>query len=109
MSFNFYTPKSPPTGGNAKKIWDALLAAGFKVQDLHYNPNCWQRPGTSTQGWGTWAFSEDRLGMSGFWCGIHEGRVYISQMSAPFAVTWLGKDTEVAKERLGQEENQDTN
>lgn len=83
---NFYTPDNPPKSGNAKRIWSALIQAGFKVRQLHYNSNCWGRG--KDMGWGTWAFDED-VGDSGHWCGISQGQVYVQKMGAPYQVVWL--------------------
>jgi hypothetical protein len=84
---NIYTPDNIPARGKAKKIWDALIQNGFKVRRLHYNANCWGRG--RELGWGTWTFSEDDLDLSGSWCGIHEGKVYVMMMEAPYSVAWI--------------------
>jgi hypothetical protein len=50
---NLYSDQNPPTGGNGKRIFYALKKSGYRVADLHYNPNCFGNEG----GWGMWAGS----------------------------------------------------
>ena len=93
---NFYTPERPPKSGNAKKIWKALHDKGFKVKQLHYNPNCWGRG--SVMGYGTWAFEEqDRGSHPGYWCGITVYGVYVKTMAAPYTTIYISEGTEKEK------------
>lgn len=87
---NTYTPENPPKRGTARRLWNALCSAGFHIEELHYNPNCW---GHRSDGWGTWAFSgyssKVNIDKEGALCGIHEGRAYIQGLSAPYSVVFL--------------------
>lgn len=89
MRFKSYSDENPPRRGNAKKIYQAMKAQGFKVWDLHYNPNCWGRG--AILGWGTWAChvsdGEESLEC---WCGWDDERgAYLQGSGAPFACFWL--------------------
>lgn len=83
---NRYTPQNPPRRGNARKIWNAITAAGFTIAELHYNPNLWGRAGE--RGWGTWgvSFPRDQVG---YWCGIDSRGVYMEGLTAPYNRTYI--------------------
>lgn len=77
-----YTPDNPPKRGNGRRIWNALVAAKMRPEELHYNPNCWGRMG-DPDGWGTWICSYANY--EAYRCGITEGgEVYIQQLTAPY-------------------------
>lgn len=77
MTMNSYTKKSPPSSGNALKIWNVI---GNDLKELHYNPNLYGK--ASINGWGTWACTFDNGDM--YWCGIDINGVYLQQMQAPY-------------------------
>ena len=86
MSLNFYTQDNPPSGGNAKKIWEALWDNDLEPSTLHYNANCWGQG--KDLGWGTWGCVTI---VGDMWCGISQGQVYVQAMGAPYWVKWLKK------------------
>lgn len=89
--FKTYSDANPPQRGTAAKIYEALKARGYQVEDLHYNPNNWMK--SLEQGWATWACSiYDEHEHFECWCGWDEERgAYLQGNGAPFAVVWLGK------------------
>ena len=97
---NTYTETNPPRRGRALKIWRALERAGYKINDLHYNPNLWGlRP---ELGWGSWACSviDKKIGGGDreYLCGWNDERgAYLQAMNAPFAVVFLTQDGEKAQ------------
>ena len=87
-----YTPETPPTKGNAKKIWDTLVANGYKVDELHYN-----KGPRSACGSGTWACETYIEGAPvidnkwGYWCGIiGKTAVYLEQTTVPYGQIFVG-------------------
>jgi hypothetical protein len=88
---NSYSEANPPRRGTARRIWRAFEAAGFKVAELHHNPNCWGR-GT-LKGWGTWACKA--LSPEGdwfeHWCLVRDGVLYLQGSGPPFAVWRVGE------------------
>lgn len=87
---NEYSDANPPKKGTAKKIYDAFKAHGWKVKDLHYNPNCWGNTDGGS-GWGSWAcevhgtpYGTGDIGGAYFFCGVQNGLVYMRQLNAPF-------------------------
>ena len=93
--FKVYSDKNPPKSGTAKKIYAALKKRGFKVWDLHYNPNLWGRG--AIDGWGTWACSvSDEHDSFESWCGWDEKLgAYLQGNSAPFGYFRLALQEEV--------------
>lgn len=76
---NRYTPDNLPKRGTAKKIWARLHKAGFKVKELHYNPNCWNKS-LHGNGWATWAFTEIEPSWNqreGWFVGIDENGLWV--------------------------------
>jgi hypothetical protein len=93
-----YTPETPPTRGNAKKIWKVLTTSGLQPTDLHYNFGS-----LSVYGSGTWAcklgnFKNIDPGsgiINGeYWCGLSANIVYIKDMVAPFTCIVIGYTTQ---------------
>ena len=92
MYFKLYNDNNPPKQGTAKKIYDAFKASGFRVWDLHYNPNLWGRG--KIAGWGTWACHiSDKHDSIECWCGWNseKQRAYILGTTAPYILTYLAK------------------
>ena len=88
---NQYSDDSPPRGGNAKRIFDALQSHGFRVIDLHYNANLWGRG--RIDGWGTWACTISDGDVMECWCGWDvEHGAYLQGQTAPYAVVWVNDD-----------------
>jgi len=53
-AMNLYSDENPPKKKMGKKIYQALKEAGYEVEDLHHNPNCWGHR-TAIAAWGQWA------------------------------------------------------
>jgi len=93
----FYTKETPPKTGVAKRIWKALVAAGYDPEEIHFNPG---RNGVG--GSGTWACALNNSPVEGqcirsgipdgeYWCGVcGRNAVYIQVMIAPYGKMLVG-------------------
>lgn len=78
-----YSDENPPKRGTGLKIYRALKAEGWKVEDLHYNPPCWGN--NRDIGYGTWACCIRYKGLYlEVWCGVSDNVPYIQAMTRPF-------------------------
>jgi hypothetical protein len=81
---NIYSDQNPPKKGTALKIYQALVAEGWKVVDLHWNRPAWGN--LKAMGYSTWAcqiIGPDNMDWE-LWCGIEGGIPYLQSSVRPF-------------------------
>lgn len=83
LDVKIYSDENPPRKGTGLKIYQALKAEGWRVEDLHYNPPAWGK--LRGMGYGTWACQiSGKKRYWELWCGIQNGVPYLESCTPPY-------------------------